>query len=155
MLALSEASSRPVHPSSTPWTGEVPPLVLEAALQHGLVYLARERWEEALASFEYVLAENPLDVEARNGVALAYLGCGRPDRARRALQSILSTHPGHPTALLNLGNLELCEGRVSRAVALLEEARLRARDGQTLRQATANLHVAMHGQPLEECLPCT
>ena len=136
------------------WPGAIPPVILEAVLQQGLVYLARGRWEEAITSFEHLLGEDPLHVEARNGVGLAWLGRGHLERARRAFESILSTHPGNATALLNLGNLELCCGRVRQAMELLEKAREQAVDDTTRRQATANLCVAATEQPQGEPVPC-
>lgn len=137
------------------WPGAIPPVILEAVLQQGLVCLARGRWAEAITSFEHVLGEDPLHVEARNGVGLAWLGRGHLERARRAFDSILSTHPGNATALLNLGNLELCCGRVRRARELLEMAREQAVDDTTRRQATANLCVAATEQPQGVPVPCT
>lgn len=53
----------------------------------GLEYLGRERWADALAAFERVLALDPGYVAAYQQKARAELKAGRPDAARATLDA--------------------------------------------------------------------
>lgn len=65
----------------------------------------REGCESAIARLEALLDWMPENTDARVNLGVAYNTLGRPDRAVQAYQQVLSEHPGHATAALNLAGL--------------------------------------------------
>ncbi|WP_324715724.1 tetratricopeptide repeat protein [Carboxydochorda subterranea] len=73
----------------------------------------------ALHYFWRILADRPLDLDARLGVARVRLLQGRNSSAEKALRSVLRQYPDHAEALSTLGRLLEARGSVDEAEALL------------------------------------
>lgn len=82
-------------------------------------HLRRSHLRLALQRYWRVLADDPLDVEARLGVARVRLAQGRIRAAERAFRSVLADRPDHPAALSGLGRLLAARGALSEAGRLL------------------------------------
>jgi len=73
-------------------------------------------------------------------------GGDKAARLRRAMEADLRAHPGDPYASAKLGGLELGEGHLSRAVALLEEGLAHCPSDAHAQRYELMLHLAMaHG----------
>lgn len=83
--------------SSSPW------------LRHnwGRDLLMRGRHAEAADLFKEVLRKHPENSESRNGMALAYLGMGSPDRAITVLKDASRLDPTDPAPWVNLAKVYL------------------------------------------------
>lgn len=89
----------------------------------GKAYLDRGRYEEARQSFERAVALDPQIVGAYNNLAVIYLDHVRDwDKARAALEKVLSREPAHVESLVNLGVLELRLHRPEQALRPLQKA---------------------------------
>jgi Flp pilus assembly protein TadD len=83
------------------------------------------RFEEAITSFERVLALRPQDVAAVDNLGLAYEGLGRTQEAKAAFQRAIDWQGAHPMdgqPYLNLGDLLTTQGDLDGAVRALTQA---------------------------------
>ncbi|MEW6044885.1 MAG: tetratricopeptide repeat protein [Bacillota bacterium] len=85
----------------------------QASLRRGLLRLALQRYWR-------ILADCPLDLEARLGVARIRARQGRVAAAERAFRSVLGDHPDNPEALSGLGRLLEARGALREAERLLK-----------------------------------
>lgn len=88
----------------------------------GMKALEEERYEEAAAAFEKVLASDPDDYAALFHIALIDSLRGNPAAAILRYERVLELKPGLYEAQLNLGILLLGSGQAQRAIAPLEGA---------------------------------
>jgi tetratricopeptide (TPR) repeat protein len=84
--------------------------------------LVRDRPQEACAHFEFLIARQPGNVEALEGLAEAYGTMGEPEKARPLHDAVLAKDPGNSRALAGLGALALAAGRTADGEALLRRA---------------------------------
>lgn len=83
------------------------------------------RFEEAIASFERVLAFRPEDVQAEDNLGLAQQGLGHTDLAKTAFQTAIEWQkgaPGDAQPFLNLGMLLTDHGDAAAGVQQLKTA---------------------------------
>ena len=88
----------------------------------GRAYIKLRRYDDAVANFQRILAQNPDDVEALNDLAVANLYMGRRDASREAYQRILRIDPNHPGAHNGMGVELTDQGRYDEALAEYERA---------------------------------
>ncbi len=84
--------------------------------------LRLERWTAAEASLRRVLARAPDDPLARERLAAALAGEGKPAAAEAVLRALVADHPDRPDPLAGLGRVLLGEGRPEAAVPWLRRA---------------------------------
>ncbi len=102
---------------------EITPTIHEARLNLAGLYNELSRFEESITHSK-VLADDatfPRPSRALANQGWAELRLGRIDDARRSLEYGLDFDPGYWPALLNLGILEMEQGRRLKAVALLKK----------------------------------
>jgi Flp pilus assembly protein TadD len=83
------------------------------------------RFTEAMASFEHVLALRPKDVQAEDNLGLSQRGLGHDDQARTAFQNAIDWQDDAPTdaqPYLNLGILLTDQGDPAAAIQQLSKA---------------------------------
>lgn len=95
------------------------------------------RFEEAITSFERVLALRPQDVPAEDNLGLAYEGLGRTQEAKAAFQRAIDwqvVHPMDGQPYLNLGDLLTTQGDLDGAVRALTQAASLAPENAKIRE---------------------
>jgi Flp pilus assembly protein TadD len=95
------------------------------------------RFEEAVTSFERVLALRPQDVSAEDNLGLAYEGLGRNGEAKAAFQRAIDWQGTAPTdgqPYLNLGDLLTTQGDLERALRALTQAASLAPENAKVRE---------------------
>ena len=95
------------------------------------------RFEEAVTSFERVLALRPQDVAAEDNLGLAYEGLGRNEEAKTAFQRAIDWQGTAPTdgqPYLNLGDLLTTQGDLERALRALTQAASLAPENAKVRE---------------------
>ncbi|MFT3799286.1 tetratricopeptide repeat protein [Microbacterium sp.] len=88
-------------------------------LNLGLVRGEQDDWQGAIAAYSAVVDRDP---EALAWRGLAYEEAGDPVAARRDYEAALPLFPDHVSLLVNLGMLDLEEGRVAEAEKRLSHA---------------------------------
>jgi Flp pilus assembly protein TadD len=86
----------------------------------GALYVTREKYSEAAASFEQALLVQPSSATARNGLGASLLGGGHIDDAIRELREALRIDPAHVNARWNLSKALVRKGDLSAAAAVLD-----------------------------------
>ncbi|NER84697.1 MAG: tetratricopeptide repeat protein, partial [Leptolyngbya sp. SIO1D8] len=79
--------------------------VSQSSLTRGYTLLNQGRIEAAIASFDQILRQNPNNLEALQGLAIAYRRAGRSADALATYQRILELDPDNQLALSTLGYL--------------------------------------------------
>ncbi|HEY9735836.1 MAG TPA: tetratricopeptide repeat protein [Trichocoleus sp.] len=74
-------------------------------VRQGYTLLAQDRVNEAIASFQAVLRQNPRDIDAQLGLGIAYRRAGRDSDALAVYQRVLELDPNNRLALSTLGFL--------------------------------------------------
>lgn len=115
LIADSDDGRRLAPPDALPLSPTERRFYLREAHSH----LRRLNLRAALQRYWRVLVDDPLDVEARLGVAQVRLEQGRIAAAERAFRSVLADHPDHPAALSGLGRLLVARGEIAEAERLL------------------------------------
>jgi Flp pilus assembly protein TadD len=95
------------------------------------------RFEEAITSFEHVLALRPQDVSAEDNLGLAYEGLGRTEDAKAAFQRAIDWQGAQPTdgqPYLNLGDLLTTQGDLDGALRALTQAASLAPENAKIRE---------------------
>jgi tetratricopeptide (TPR) repeat protein len=77
---------------------------------------------KACSLYDEVLARQPDNQEALEGLAEAYRALGEPLKARSIFEGLLSKDPSHSKALAGLGTLALAEGDAAKSEALLRRS---------------------------------
>jgi choline-sulfatase len=108
-------------------------------LKGGFGALQAGRFEEAVANFRALLAENPRMTDVWQMLAQAYLDLGRDREAHAALQEAIRLAPANPQVLLALSEYYLKTGDFARA---REHAEL-ARDGGAPNSALGLARIAL------------
>ena len=88
----------------------------------GRVRLMQEKYPEAVAEFEQVLAIDPESEDAYHGLAQAYAAMGLTDKAVEAWRSDIALHPNSVDPYNQLGKFELNRGDYGAAVANFRSA---------------------------------
>jgi Tfp pilus assembly protein PilF len=101
---------------------ELHPPFHDARLMLSSLYIAEERYDEAIAQAGILIDDPtfPGPWRALTNQGWAYYRLGRRTEARRDLESALEYNPTYSTALLNLGILEAEEGHHLEAIALFQ-----------------------------------
>ncbi|MEA3189692.1 MAG: hypothetical protein QOD77_274 [Thermoplasmata archaeon] len=100
---------------------ELDPADPDAWTHLGVALLVRQDLGSALDALQRAIAITPLAHDARHHLALVRLARGEPDEARVAWTRLLEAVPEH-ACRVDLAVLELSEGRLEAARALLEPA---------------------------------
>lgn len=92
----------------------------EARFLRGLALSRTGRRDEAIDTFKKLAADYPQLPEPYNNMAVIYAQQGDYEKARKALESALATHPSYATAHENLGDIyaALASASYSRALSL-------------------------------------
>ena len=101
---------------------ELWPSLTRSRLGLGRVLVVTGRFDEAVASYEAVLAQVPGHVEAANNLAYCHLRQGDLRRARELFSRAVSANPRLAASTHVLGMLEAALGGGVEAVAILSEA---------------------------------
>ncbi len=109
----------------------------EIAVKLADVYLAINRPELALPLYSQVLTENPRDVSALNGKALALDATGDHQSARNAYEAGLAADPDNLKIESNLGLSMALNGKANESIQMLEDAATDPRAGPNERQNLA------------------
>ncbi len=88
----------------------------------GVVFLGRERWDEARGEFEAALRRKPDFVEARLNLALTLARTGQRQTAMELYASAVAFDPRSHVAEINWGNLLSEVGRFEEAIVHYEKA---------------------------------
>jgi serine/threonine protein kinase/tetratricopeptide (TPR) repeat protein len=108
------------------WAGARADLSLALALrptdanvqwQYGNLLAAVGRLRDALAIGHRCVELDPLSANAWNFLAALHVSAGEPAQARREFEHALQISPEHAFALLNLGKLQLVQGRPAEALS--------------------------------------
>ena len=95
-------------------------------LSYGSIFFQRGYYEQAGASFERALGDNPTSAEALYGLGSVYLQQQKIAEARKSFESVTklqATYPDTlPNAWNNLGLLATREGRTAEAIPFFEQA---------------------------------
>ncbi len=95
-------------------------------LSSGSVFFQRGYFEQAAASFQLALRDNPSSAEAYYGLGSAQLNQQKPVEARQSFERAVKLHAGYPDTLANtwnnLGLLDTREGRTDEAIRCFLEA---------------------------------
>ena len=94
----------------------------QAAMDLGVLLLARGKAREAQHEFERALHWQPDTADVHFGLAQALLSGGDLEAAVERLKRCLALEPAHGPALHRLGQAHLAKGRVAEARQALEEA---------------------------------
>lgn len=94
-----------------------------ARLQRGTLLLDLREFATAAADFEWVLAHEPVSIDASHNLATAYRRLGRYDDARRALAAVLELKPRHVPTINRIAEIawEHSQRPGADAVALVGE----------------------------------
>jgi tetratricopeptide (TPR) repeat protein len=95
-------------------------------LSSGSVFFQRGYFDQAAASFQLALRDNPSSAEAYYGLGSAQLNQQKLVEARQSFEHAVKLHPSYPDTLANawnnLGLLETREGRTDEAIRCFQEA---------------------------------
>lgn len=102
----------------------------EARFLRGLALSRIGRRDEAIDTFKKLSSDYPQLPEPYNNMAVIYAQQGDYEKARKALESALATHPSYATAHENLGDIyaALASASYSRALSLDDGGRGSARE---------------------------
>lgn len=101
---------------------ELNPVLIEARLLSGEVYLKDEQYDKAREQFEKVFETNSNSNEARVGIASVYLAEGKLDEAEAQLQKAITLNPDPSLALYRLGQVYEKKGDVQKAMVTYRNA---------------------------------
>jgi predicted O-linked N-acetylglucosamine transferase (SPINDLY family) len=93
----------------------------DARFHLGNLYRGEQRFAEAIAAYEAVLARAPAHPGLLNNMGLALEGAGDAERALAAYRAALAAEPGHRQSLGNLAHLLCRLRRYAEAATLCEE----------------------------------
>ena len=109
-------------------------------IRKGRSQLAKHQAEPAVATFTSVLATEPENIPALNGLGVALDMLGRHEEAQTAYRQVLAIAPGDLIASNNLGHSLTLAGRYTEAMSVLRPIALRESASPRARQ---NLAIAM------------
>ena len=95
---------------------------LEQGVQQGLALAQAGRYAQAEGAFRQVLAVNPRQARALNGLGFVELATGHMEQAARLFQSAIEADPGFPSAHNNLGTALTRMGKPELGVACFQHA---------------------------------
>lgn len=84
----------------------------------GEMYLAGEKYDQAIPIFQEILAKSPNDINARSKLGFAYLKTGRIDEAITELEAVQKAKPGEPYSTLYLGMAYANKERLGDAIEI-------------------------------------
>jgi Flp pilus assembly protein TadD len=103
--------------------------------------LARSgRTVEALAIFERIVVENPVDVEVRLWIARLQLRMGRTEKAEAGFRAVVLEHPSDVDARIGLGAALTRRDAWQEALEILQSAELDAGENGDLFAALARAY---------------
>jgi tetratricopeptide (TPR) repeat protein len=87
----------------------------------GVIYQGKEQQEESIGAFRRAHELAPQSAQPIVSLVQTYVRSGKPEEARRFLDSVLSVHEDNVIAHLLLGQLSLFEGKTAEAVEQFEK----------------------------------
>ena len=81
---------------------------------------ASQMGTKARAMYEYVLKNNPADLDAKTNVAMTYIASPNPMQGITMLREVVSADPNNVKALFNLGLLSIQSGQYDKAAGHFE-----------------------------------
>lgn len=105
--------------------------------EQGKAHLRHGRYGLALEEFRRALMQEGREVHILNATAIVYDELGRFDLSGRYYRAALALEPGSAATLNNLGRSLLRQGRIERALAVLERARSASAGNATVEQNVA------------------
>jgi len=97
---------------------------LEKQLELANKYLLDLDYEAAIYAFEKAIEIDPKNVDARLGLAKAYVAVGRSDDAIAVLRDAMEINPKRPEPYIQLAEIYIGQGDYSKAVKILEQGLL-------------------------------
>jgi tetratricopeptide (TPR) repeat protein len=95
-------------------------------LSYGSVFFQRGYFDQAAASFQLALRDDPTSAEACYGLGSAYLSQQKTNEARQSFERAIALHASYPDTLANawnnLGLLATREGNTAEAIRCFREA---------------------------------
>lgn len=98
------------------------PFTLRADFLVGLSCMRLQRWDEAVAAFDRVLAAEPAYIDAMTNRAAALFSTGKRDEAMVFLRNQIESHPTEPVLRRSLAYLQFRRGDLAGAQATLDAA---------------------------------
>lgn len=87
----------------------------ELYIEFGQLYLSFDMYEEAKSNFSEILKLDPNDVEAADGLGVAYFKTGEYSKAIEQFRRALTFNPGSLNIQCNLGDSYRCNGNITMA----------------------------------------
>jgi tetratricopeptide (TPR) repeat protein len=115
---------------------------LDAQLLEGWVNYRMGRIEPARAIFGQVLAENPGQLDAMEGLGYAALRVNDLQQAEPLFTELLAKRPGYTPALEGLGHVRYRQGRAAEARQLFEQVLQKSPDNVEVREIVEKLRLS-------------
>jgi tetratricopeptide (TPR) repeat protein len=80
------------------------------------------RYDQSLTAYKHVMQMEPGSADAQSGMAQTYLRMGNTNEARRLLTQVVNANPNRVNDILILGEMEMHEGNMQQAIAMLQRA---------------------------------
>ena len=93
-----------------------------AHAQLGYAFSAEERFDDAIAHFEAVVALQPESARARNDLAGAYAANGQMPEAAFQFEAACTLAPDNPNVFVNLARIQAQQGNLDAAIRTLRQA---------------------------------
>jgi Flp pilus assembly protein TadD len=120
----------------------------QASLGSGKIALARNEADNAQLHFRSVLTEDPDNIEARNGMGVAFDIGGAHHLAQAEYRKVLDIQPAHLKAINNLGLSMVLSGNADGGATVLTKLTASKLDDRTVRQNLA-ISLAISGRQTE------
>ncbi|MCX7421176.1 MAG: tetratricopeptide repeat protein [Planctomycetia bacterium] len=117
---------------------DLAPNRFDIRLKLGLALMELNNTQEAIPHFDWLLKKRPENPDVKTGWGRLLVQLGKNDMAREALEAVQRSHPEHVESLIALGQLELAENNLDRAIQLLQKGTQHERHNSEVRYALAN-----------------
>lgn len=125
---------------------------LRKEIEIGNKYLSEGRYEEAILAFEKIIEVDPKNVEARVGLAKAYVGIKQYGKAEKVLTDGIKLTAKKPLLYTTLADVYLEQNKIDEAIATLDEGYSKTKDRtikDKLDSISKELEVIVDTNPLQ------
>lgn len=98
----------------------------------GTKYLLEGNYQEAVLAFEKVIRIDPKNVDARLGLAEAYIALDRTEDATAVLQDAMNIAPERPEPYISLAQIYINRGDYEKAIEILNEGKNKSGDAKII-----------------------